>query len=654
MQKLFCFLTMIVGCSVSVYAQQYRVEETRPQGPALHRKIVTYIPEFKFGEEVSRDTTKIEYNFFNRQGQILYEQTLKTSKSQSEIYTDVVYEYANGRLAKKISRSLKVSDDLKILYETQSTISYIYNNSGKCVQMDCYNKEGKLEERSKFTYTANGYIRNMYNSDGEKSHTLVREGDKLEYTTSTGFNAKEFYDSNDRLIAQVYVGSGHHWGLAISRNYGYDKYGNLVYFSKHEGSSIKKKVPSLVYKQMPDGRIKATFENDYAKEAHSNEILYEYEYDSKGNWIKNTNSYDKEICAAITEYAKSSVDFDKVSQMIAQCQSDAEAALLNGEVAERLRVKMAEEAEKQRKEALKQARVARVEIEAARIDSLKKLRQEKLDIIKLCRQADKHLTTGENYEKNTLLCGVVRGYIEEKLGPWDYKETILVSAQHIELDFVSKTRLQYIVATQLVALKLLTEPELKSKLKEINKALKKAENFEARIEWWNTYMTTLNVVPPYSDKERAEKRDLINKCWSAFNQIKNIRDPRGTNKYSEFVYASTGYVREYLGLRFVSSANGWSDRKNGYQCVDDYDIAWLQNLLSKIEYVWNKGCKMNLDVDRLDSVFREMETYKVPSDEVYRIYDSYIRGDLDLRLYKWDGENSSWLKESKIVLEGGY
>ncbi len=125
MKKLFCFLTMIVVCSVSVYAQQYRVEETRPQGPALHRKIVTYIPEFKFGEEVSRDTTKIEYNFFNRQGQILYEQTLKTSKSQSEIYTDVVYEYANGRLAKKISRSLKVSDDLKILYETQSTISYI-------------------------------------------------------------------------------------------------------------------------------------------------------------------------------------------------------------------------------------------------------------------------------------------------------------------------------------------------------------------------------------------------------------------------------------------------------------------------------------------------------------------------------------------------
>ncbi len=381
----------------------------------MQQSIITYRPKIEFGEEVSRDTLKVEHRFFNKRGQILYKQIKDGPKSEPK-FSDVVFEYTNGRLSKVVCRTPRVSDDLKVVYNIDDSNTYQYDSQGRLSQEDYYSKDGTLSARDKYTYTANGYIMNQYNSEGGKKASAERTGDTWVHTTSDGVY-KRIYDSNERLIQRITTMRGYSWGLVISQNYAYDKYGNVIYQAKHAGSAIKKKSPNVVYKQMPDGRIKGTLENDYSQERHSDEVYFEYEYDSRGNWLKQTNTYDKEILIAEIKYAKSDTDFNRVELMIAQYQAKMDSILLKGEVATRIRIKMEEENKKKRQDVLRQAQLARSEIEATRIDSLKRLRQEKLDIIELCRKAEQYFQSGsELYEKNPLLCSAVKGYIEKKFG----------------------------------------------------------------------------------------------------------------------------------------------------------------------------------------------------------------------------------------------
>lgn len=642
MKRVVLLFGLAVGLFATAYAQQSVVETYRPKGPVVQQTIISYRPKIEFGEEVSRDTLEVEHRFFNKRGQILYKLFKDGPKSEPN-FSYVVFEYANGRLSKAISSTPRVSDDLKVVYEINDSYStYQYDSQGRLSQEDIYSKDGTLSARDKYTYTANGYIMNQYNSKGEKNASAERTGDTWVHTTSDGVY-KRIYDSNERLIQRITTMSGYSWGLVISKNYAYDKYGNVIYQDKHEGSAIKKKSPNVVYKQMPDGRVKATLENDYSQERHSNEIYYEYEYDSRGNWLKQTNTYDDEIRIAEIKYAKSDADFNRVESMIAQYLAKVDSILLKGEVAERLRIKMEEENKKKRQEALRQAQLTRSKIEATRIDSLKKLRQEKLDIIELCRQTDDKYfrSDSELYEKNPLLCSAVNGYIEKKLGNWRYSTTALMSAEYIDLDIVSKTRLQYVAATQLAAIKLMTEPELKQTLKEANKMLKKAADYDARVAWWDSYMKTVNIYMPINESDKVCKVALIEQCWSAFKTIKS----RGL----EFDRVVSDYVKGYLGLGVLGPESRFQHKVfngfgvNDFRPIDDLDIQWLQNLLSKIENVKAIVSKDGLEIDRLNALCYKEGLYKIFSDDEIRIFDSYIRGDLDFSLYKWADYNPSSL-----------
>lgn len=635
----------LVGLSISAFAQQSVVEKYRPKGPVVQQTIISYRPKIEFGEEVSRDTLEVEHRFFNKRGQILYKLFKDGPKSEPN-FSCVVFEYANGRLSKAISSTPRVSDDLKVVYEINGSYStYQYDSQGRLSQEDIYSKDGTLSARDKYTYTANGYILNQYNSKGEKKASAERTGDTWVHTTSDGVY-KRIYDSNERLIQRITTMSGYSWGLVISENYAYDKYGNVIYQDKHEGSAIKKKSPNVVYKQMPDGRVKATLENDYSQERHSNEIYYEYEYDSRGNWLKRTNTYDDEILIAEIKYATNDDDFNQVEKMIAKYQAEVDSTLLKP----RLEVRRS-------KEALEQARLARIKKEEARVDSLKRLRQEKLDMIALCRESDKLMSLNtELYEKNPLLCRTVKDYIVKSFDwPLDhshyshYSNVNLESVEYVELDMVSKTRLQYIIATQLAALKLMTEPELKKNLKEANKMLKKAADSEARIAWWDSYMKAVNIYWHRSEAERSQKRELIKQCYSAYKRIEKVDLCRD-------FHVHTRYVDNYLGLDEIHAL---TPKDQFFDVVDDYDILWLQNLLAKIEHVAELVSKENLEIERLKYLFNRvnygrnrlnMSSAVTPSEkEAMRIFDSYVRGELDLNLYVWsktDPSKLSFLFES--------
>lgn len=635
MKRVVLLFGVAVGLFATAYAQQSVVEKYRPKGPVVQQTIISYRPKIEFGEEVSRDTLEVEHRFFNKRGQILYKLFKDGPKSEPN-FSYVVFEYANGRLSKAISSTPRVSDDLKVVYEINDSYStYQYDSQGRLSQEDIYSKDGTLSARDKYTYTANGYILNQYNSKGEKNASAERTGDTWVHTTSDGVY-KRIYDSNERLIQRITTMSGYSWGLVISENYAYDKYGNVIYQAKHEGSAIKKKSPNVVYKQMPDGRVKASLENDYSQERYSNEIYYEYEYDSRGNWLKQTNTYDDEILIAEIKYAKSDADFNRVESMIAQYLAKVDSTLLKPEIEK-----------KHRKEALRQAQLTRIKIEATRIDSLKKLRQEKLDIIELCRKAEKSMQAGSAlYEKNPLLCSAVAGYIEKKLGDWRYSTTALMSAKYIGLDIVSKTRLQYVAATQLAAMKLMTEPELKQTLKEVNKMLKKAADYDARVAWWDSYMKAVNIYWHRSETERTQKRELVGKCAQTFNKITD-------DVHRKFSWVISTYVEDYLGLDELRVGNTSQDRffngggsgVNDFQTVDDYDIQWLQNLLTKIEYVVAVVSKEGLEIERLQALFRPVpySSHNPKGNENVRVFDSYIRGDLDFSLYKWSDYDPSSL-----------
>lgn len=638
MKKLF-ILMALVGLSISAFAQQSVVEKNRLHGKVMQKTIITYLPKIEFGEEVSRDTLKVQHSFFNKNGQILY-RLIKDGPKSEPNFSDIVFEYTDGRLSKHLERTPRVSDDLNVIYNIDHSCAYWYDSQGRLTQEDIYDKDSTLT-RNKYTYTPNGYVLNQYNSKGKESASAKREGDTWVHKTSDGSTYQHTYDSSERLIHKVSTMRGYTWGLVVSTSYGYDKYGNIIYTATHEGSAIRMKAPNVVYKQLPDGRVKATLENDYSQERHSREIYYEYEYDSNGNWVKQENTYDNEILIAEIKYATNDDDFNQVEKMIAKYQAEVDSTLLKP----RLEVRRS-------KEALEQARLARIQKEEARIDSLKRLRQEKLHIIELCRQADKYFQrNSELYEKNPLLCSTVNGYIEKSFGRWQqYSNANFESAYYIELDMVSKTRLQYIAATQLAAMKLMTEPELKQTLKEANKMLKKAADYDARVAWWDSYMKAVNIYWHRSETERTQKRELVGKCAQTFNKITD-------DVHRKFSWVISTYVEDYLGLDELRVGNTSQDRffngggsgVNDFQTVDDYDIQWLQNLLAMIEHVAEVVSKESLEIKRLQYLFNPLNyssaphsLLSMPNDkEIMRIFDSFVRGELDLNLYVWSKTNPS-------------
>lgn len=634
----------LVGLSISAFAQQSVVEENRLHGKVMQKTIITYLPKIEFGEEVSRDTLEVQHSFFNKNGQILY-RLIKDGPKSEPNFSDEVFEYTDGRLSKHLERTPRVSDDLNVIYNIDHSCAYWYDSQGRLTQEDIYDKDSTLT-RSKYTYTPNGYVLNQYNSKGEESASAKREGDTWVHKTSDGSTYQLTYDSSERLIHSVSTMRGYTWGLVVSTSYGYDKYGNIIYTATHEGSAIRMKAPNVVYKQLPDGRVKATLEKDYSQERHSREIYYEYEYDSNGNWVKQENTYDNKILIAEIKYATNDDDFNQVEKMIAKYQAEVDSTLLKP----RLEVRRS-------KEALEQARLARIKKEEARVDSLKRLRQEKLDMIALCRESDKLMSLNtELYEKNPLLCRTVKDYIVKSFDwPLDhshysnYSNVNLESVEYVELDMVSKTRLQYIIATQLAALKLMTEPELKKNLKEANKMLKKAADSEARIAWWDSYMKAVNIYWHRSEAERSQKRELIKQCYSAYKRIEKVDLCRD-------FHVHTRYVDNYLGLDEIHAL---TPKDQFFDVVDDYDILWLQNLLAKIEHVAELVSKENLEIERLKYLFNRvnygrnwsnMSSAATPSEkEAMRIFDSYVRGELDLNLYVWsktDPSELSFLFES--------
>lgn len=634
----------LVGLSISAFAQQSVVEKNRLHGKVMQKTIITYLPKIEFGEEVSRDTLEVQHSFFNKNGQILY-RLIKDGPKSEPNFSDKVFEYTDGRLSKHLERTPRVSDDLNVIYNIDHSCAYWYDSQGRLTQEDIYDKDSTLT-RSKYTYTPNGYVLNQYNSKGKESASAKREGDTWVHKTSDGSTYQHTYDSSERLIHSVSTMRGYTWGLVVSTSYGYDKYGNIIYTATHEGSAIRMKAPNVVYKQLPDGRVKATLENDYSQERHSREIYYEYEYDSNGNWVKQENTYDNKILIAEIKYATNDDDFNQVEKMIAKYQAEVDSTLLKP----RLEVRRS-------KEALEQARLARIKKEEARVDSLKRLRQEKLDMIALCRESDKLMSLNtELYEKNPLLCRTVKDYIVKSFDwPLDhshysnYSNVNLESVEYVELDMVSKTRLQYIIATQLAALKLMTEPELKKNLKEANKMLKKAADSEARIAWWDSYMKAVNIYWHRSEAERSQKRELIKQCYSAYKRIEKVDLCRD-------FHVHTRYVDNYLGLDEIHAL---TPKDKFFDVVDDYDILWLQNLLAKIEHVAELVSKENLEIERLKYLFNRvnygrnrlnMSSAATPSEkEAMRIFDSYVRGELDLNLYVWsktDPSELSFLFES--------
>ena len=270
---LFCFISVIV---VSLYAQP----EIRNLSLYDAKSDVYYFIErqykarMAFGELEKGDLLETNYYRFDKSGNLVFFETEGKDKEGKSKKENKQYTYnAQKQL-------------IQVLNSDLSKIVFTYNN-GKLTQFDRYDKSGKLLERTKRKYSSpSNFIDIEYNSKGneEKQYTY-KNGLLVSEKTSTS-NKTYTYNAQRKQTLVQYSGKEFNAGDIVGALMWANVTGDVDAISNIKGKSVSSSIRNTYNSKGLLTKAVTTKSN-----AQSETVIFQYEYDSKGNWIKNIASY---------------------------------------------------------------------------------------------------------------------------------------------------------------------------------------------------------------------------------------------------------------------------------------------------------------------------------------------------------------------------
>lgn len=171
--------------------------------------------------------------------------------------------------------------------------SYNYDGSGSKVEILSYSGDGKLAARTSYTYDASGKLSEESYRDikdtrldqtikytyDDKGHLLSKKSNRSWGPRSV--DVTYIYDKRGLLIEEVDRDV-----ITNTRHYIYDEKGRRV---QEENGPFPREVIKLDDKGNPTARIIGSGSARIGSPLDSEET-YEYEYDSHGNWVKQTRT----------------------------------------------------------------------------------------------------------------------------------------------------------------------------------------------------------------------------------------------------------------------------------------------------------------------------------------------------------------------------
>ena len=311
----------------------------KPKGRVVVMTYKDYDEVYSFGEvsEVKRKLgTTIAY--FNKNGLVCYERIIDGAK-----HSEISYLYDGGKLMKRIKTQPKATES-GVSYDTIAVRTYTYDDSGRMKTRSDW-ENNTLTSKDRFEYTPTGYIMYCYKGDGSLDRTFERKGNTLSSSVKNGQKVEYVFDDDGRLIRQsVFLGATNGFG-GVSVYIDYNQYGDGMCVYRSVGSSLRNNKKAMVYTRQPNGNVVANLEDQYSDELRTKATaIFKYEYDSKNNWIVQSNVTKKTRVVREIVYAKSDNDFVNVEHTIETTRRSLDSVLYEENVLAQRRIKEKEKA----------------------------------------------------------------------------------------------------------------------------------------------------------------------------------------------------------------------------------------------------------------------------------------------------------------------
>jgi hypothetical protein len=205
---------------------------------------------------------------------------------QAQHIVEISYwKYTNGLNSKQKKQSyyLEKYNENHVLFEKATFIYndsiydrtvYIYNDKKQKIAEEDYVRTHKLIVKRNYTYDDNGLLQMMYWRGRNKM------GDSLTW------RQQYFYDSSGRMVKMMETTDGYTASL-ITHRYEYENKGDAKMVTESVLSLEKKKVKKKISIYNSKGLlIKVTYKGLGYLLDYNGDVMYEYELDAQGNWIK--------------------------------------------------------------------------------------------------------------------------------------------------------------------------------------------------------------------------------------------------------------------------------------------------------------------------------------------------------------------------------
>jgi hypothetical protein len=174
---------------------------------------------------------------------------------------------------------------------------YVYDSRGNLLETYTIDENGKINDSSKYVYNRKGLCSEINRFSGEK--LSGREVPVFESGRVTGVKT---YDENGKIESTLIYGYS---GDEISEEKTLNNSGEVVSTIQKEffdGQLVSQTEKDSNGNIINVSKFKRNFSNDIIEclftvtnDNKEYRIIYEYEYDAVGNWIKQTKIYDSQI-----------------------------------------------------------------------------------------------------------------------------------------------------------------------------------------------------------------------------------------------------------------------------------------------------------------------------------------------------------------------
>lgn len=267
-----------------------------------------YKAEMSFGELTKGELVESRYCEFDSKGNLTYCE-VEESGEKKKTYQ---YEYNDkGQL-------------YKVKYPSGSIATFYYNN-GRLNKIDTHNSNGTLEARTKRSYNSSTQFTDIeYNSDGKEKMRSIYRNNLLSSEKSDTESKEYIYNAQRKLIE-----TRHSWEKVDM-----GKVATALMFANVTGNAD-------MITNMKGEKVSSTTRNNYNSRGFINKtvtngtdgknevISTQYEYDSKGNWIK-----------AVSKYKGNSMEVYLISERVIEYFTDTQKTLSKSKGLERYKTSL--------------------------------------------------------------------------------------------------------------------------------------------------------------------------------------------------------------------------------------------------------------------------------------------------------------------------